>query len=432
MIRRVLSLFLLILFVFLLSCVEREDSVFAATASQSVRIDRLTPLPQEDLTRLKGFAASLTTEQNFGQLFIIHLPWTHKGSETVHLTQAEKNLIREIQPGGVILYAVNLDTLEQVRTLVREIRALCVVPPFIAVDEEGGRVSRLNKIRLPAATRIPPAQTLSDAGPSAIRTAYSIIGLELSIAGINMDFAPVADLPYQTDSDIIGDRAFGKTFEEAANFVSIATKALADQGVVPVLKHFPGHGRSRGDTHFGLQKIEVTWEELLQTDLVPFKRAFAMGAPAVMTAHISYPLVDKYGQPASVSSILIGTKLRQELGFDGLVITDALDMQGIVAATGTDNAAIDAIKAGVDMVLSPGDPIATRDAMRKAVADGRLEMEFIDKAVNRIVRTKERFGILANNEIWTDPAKAATVFGSEVSRRVLSKALLSNSGIVGR
>jgi beta-N-acetylhexosaminidase len=418
----------------LCACSGKTETLASAPPSKQITgsFNPLSPLTKESLAEVEERAKSLNRDQKVGQLFIIHLPWTHDGSKITHLTQAEKNAIRDIQPGGVVLYGVHIATLEQVRTLASEIAALCIIPPFIAVDEEGGRVSRLNNLSSPRATRVPAAAVLARAGPYAVKTAYTVIGRELSLAGINMDFAPVADVPFGTDSDIIGDRALGASFNEAAAYVALATQALSREGVVPVLKHFPGHGRSQGDTHEGVQIIDASWDEMLETDIIPFKRAFSIGAPALMTAHISYPKIEEEALPASISSSIITGKLRTELGFDGVVITDALDMQGIIAASGGKDSAVRALEAGVDMLLSPDDPLRIRRAINEALENGSLDPILIEQALLRILKLKKQFRILDGWTPWPDYRHAVRIFGSGTAQRVLSEALSGKTGFVNR
>lgn len=341
-----------------------------------------------------------------GQTLIVALRWRDDGRPITSLGPAEIALLRELQPGGVSLFAANLSTVAQTRALVRQIRAACRVPPFIAIDEEGGRVSRLATSRAIEATRIPPAETLGGSGAAAVWRAYDIIGDDLSALGVTMDFAPVADIDGNPLSDIVGDRAFANNPQAAAGMVGLAVRALQRHGVCAVVKHYPGHGRSGGDSHFGRQSAAVGWDELRRTDLVPFEAAFAAGAGGVMTAHIEYPNIDPAAVPVSMSATMVGKKLRGELGFAGLVVTDALDMRGILAKGGPGEVARASLSAGVDMLLCPESALEIRDALLKALGEGRLDRGGLRRAYERILAAKDRFGVLAESPAERDDALA--------------------------
>lgn len=328
-----------------------------------------------------------------GQSLIIAMRWDGNGKPIHRLGANEISLLRDIQPGGVILFAPNLKTVSQTRSLIRQIQDVCLIPPFIAIDEEGGRVSRLATSQFIKATRIPPAASLGGSGPTAVWKAYSIIGSELSALGVNMDFAPVADIDENALATVVGDRAFSSNPFIATEMVRLAVIALQEQGVCAVLKHFPGHGRSQGDTHSGKQVVNADWKTLLGFDLLPFKGAINSGVAAMMTAHIEYPQIDARKLPVSMSDIILA-KLQHELGFTGLIITDALDMRGILSSGKPGDVGLASIEAGVDMLLCPENAVQIRDTILNGLTNHKIKEERIKDTYHRILMVKNNFGIL--------------------------------------
>jgi beta-N-acetylhexosaminidase len=366
----------------------------------------------EGAAHLRG----LSRDARVGQLVIVSVRFDQAGAKLRHLDASTRRMLAEVQPGGVILYAHNLDTVPQVRALVQEILDVVAIPPFIVLDEEGGRVSRLHKGERLDATHTPTARALAAAGPAAVRVAYDIIGEQLDALGVTMDLAPVADLDIDPDQRYLGDRAFAADPTTVAASVVIAIDALRARGVVAVLKHFPGHGRARGDSHTGAGVITASRAELA-ADLAPFAAAIDRGAVAVLAAHVGYRAYDPRARLASRSPPILTDLARRQLGFDGLIITDALEMKGSGGAEG--RAAVEAIAAGADMILGPADAIAARDALRRGLADGLLATARVDQAVARVLAIKARFGILTRRRVPGDDATARAHVGSADQARRL-------------
>jgi beta-N-acetylhexosaminidase len=404
----------LILEVLLLSCKPSLQTSSGASDGSLPQVFMAQPLESDQVGRI---LASLGMRERIGQTLLVHLPWVGRGEAGWILDDRQRAFIRNLQPGGIVLYAQHMGTIDQIQALVKDLRSLCVVPPFIAVDEEGGRVSRLATAKGLKATRIPPARILAAVGRAAVSGAYATIGRELWTLGINMDFAPVADLGYQESDSVIGDRSFGTDPELVADMVSAAVDGLQANGVCAVIKHFPGHGRSAGDSHFGKQVVQADWRTLSSQDLVPFRKAIAGGVGGIMTAHIEFPQVDPVSRPVSLSPILLRDKLRGEMAYDGLVITDALDMQGVLAVDSPEDIAVASLAAGVDMLLSPEDPAKVAGAVAEAIRENRLEADAVDQACSRILAVKNRFGLF-DPAAGIRPAIMAKAFiGSESSRR---------------
>lgn len=277
-------------------------------------------------------------------------PFIFGVSSTV-LNDEEKRFLESTQPMGVILFKRNIETLDQVRQLCKTLRAVTGnADLLILIDQEGGRVARLQPPLWPA---FPPAKTFGDMyrkntadGLEAVYANYHKIASDLSALGFNMDCAPVLDVPVAGAHDVIGDRAYDDKPENIAALGRKTAEALLDAGVYPVIKHIPGHGRSMVDSHHDLPKVEASFHELCKTDFVPFKMLNDM--PFAMTAHILYSDIDPE-LPATLSKKAIDKVIRGEIGFQGLLMSDDLGMkalQGDFASLTTQT-----LQAGCDIVL---------------------------------------------------------------------------------
>ena len=269
---------------------------------------------------------------------------------------------REYPVGGILLYGHNILDASQLRTFIRDLRALPGTP-LLSIDEEGGRVSRLA------------------ANPAFDVPRYESI---LKEYGFDIDFAPVADVNTNPDNIVIGTRAFSDDPGAAAPLVAAYVRGLAQTGVRGCLKHFPGHGDTRSDTHYDFASTAKGWEELLACELVPFRAGIEAGAPLVMAAHVAAPAVTGGNEPATLSRTLLTDKLRGELGFDGIIITDALEMGAITRRYGSGEAAVRALEAGADFLLCPLDYCAAFDAVVAAVGSGRITEARLDESLRRI------------------------------------------------
>lgn len=299
--------------------------------------------------------------------------------------------------GGVILFARNCPTLEAVLELVAAARGLGP-DVLVLVDHEGGRVHRL-----PAPfTRFPAAALVGRAGDPALAGAVArAMARELRAAGFDSGLAPVLDCLTDPRSAVIGDRAYGADPERVAACGVAFVEAARAEGLAPVAKHFPGHGRTPLDSHRALPEVDATLAELRRTELVPFRRALAAGCPAVLVAHVRYRALDEVW-PASLSAAVVGGLLRGELGFDGLVVSDDLEMQAVAAAWGVGAAAARFLAAGGDLALvcrTADARTAAVNAVRRAHAEGRLPPDALAAArrrraaLRRIVERAPRPGL---------------------------------------
>ena len=350
----------------------------------------------------------LTLEQKVGQLLIVDL-FSH-GSPILELSDEDAKRIADLAPGGVILYGANLDTVEQTRRISGALQSTAEIPLFIAIDHEGGIVNRLDDSGRIAATTLPSAKTVGSRGdPEWARLLAGVMAGELNALGINMNFAPVADIASNSES-VIGSRSYGAEPSAVAEMVSMAVLGLQEHGVSSVLKHFPGHGAALGDTHTGLVYLPKTLADLSSFELIPFSAGIQAGVDAIMVAHIVVGLPDERNPPATLSSRLLTGVLREKLGFEGVVITDSLTMK---AMAGVESPAVKALLAGADMILRPENPMEVKQEILAAVEEGVISAARIDESVRRILRIKLKRGTGA------PPAPLPELrIGTEENRRI--------------
>jgi len=334
---------------------------------------------------------TLSLEQKIGQLFFIGISGSVVDESTLEL-------LDDISPGGVCLFARNIRDAEQTRDLLDAIRDSAAVPPFLAVDQEGGLVDRLRRIMEP----MPAASKLRSASEASILAA--IIAESLLILGFNMNFAPVVDVTNEERSkhpNGLSSRTFGTSKEDATEFARSFIETIQAKGVVGCLKHFPGLGAARVDSHEELPRVDVTESEFVETDLFPYRELIEPhSAYAVMIAHAAYPEhnLQEIGQdgkliPSSLSHNFISRLLRRELRFEGVVITDDLEMGAILKNYGIGEACKMAIGAGVDMLAICADPEAIREgfqAVMNAAEAGDISLERIEESLARIADAKSR------------------------------------------
>jgi beta-N-acetylhexosaminidase len=289
--------------------------------------------------------------------------------------------------GGIFVNDGNIEDEDQLAELVAAIRERAAGRPLLlSTDEEAGRVSDFRSL----IGGTPSPRRLARRTPTQVRTFAADLGGQLKEHGIDLDLAPLLDLDAGRSDGIIGDRAFSGDPDEAAEYGLAFARGLADAGVVPTVKHFPGHGRSTTDTHKEGQVVDATLEELRETDLAPFQAAVDAGAPVVMLNHLSYEALDP-DLPASMSPATYA--LLREMGFEGVAMTDSIGMGAIYPERDFPEAAVDAVAAGADTVLASGavlrvDPTAAqrmRDALVDAVRDGRLPEQRLSEAAARVV-----------------------------------------------
>ena len=291
--------------------------------------------------------------------------------------------------GGIILYAHNIEDEAQLARFVPEIRAL-KGSPLLCIDEEGGRVARIGRN---SNFQVKTYESMGAIGATGDpQNAYecgNTIGTYLHRYGFDVDFAPVADVNTNPENIVIGARAFSDNPQVAAPMVTNYLQGLKDAGVTGCIKHFPGHGDTKSDTHFGYASSQKTWEEMLDCEMVTFKAGIQWGCQLIMTAHISAPNVTGSDVPSTMSPVILQDKLRRELGYRNIIITDAMEMGAIIQQYSNAEAAVGCIRAGVDIVLGPQVFTEAFDAVVKAVEDGTITEQRIDESVRRILKLKQ-------------------------------------------
>ena len=294
--------------------------------------------------------------------------------------------------GGIILYAHNIDNESQLTTFIPQIRAL-KGSPLLCIDEEGGRVARIGRNSNFNVKTYESMGAIGATGdPANAYECGNTIGTYLKKYGFDIDFAPVADVNTNPDNIVIGMRAFSDKPEVAAPMVVNYLKGLQDAGVTGCIKHFPGHGDTKEDTHYGYAQSMKTWDEMKDCEMVTFKAGIDWGVQLIMTAHISTPNVTGSDIPATMSSIILQDKLRGQLGYKNIIITDAMEMGAITRQYNNAEAAVGTLQAGADIVLGPQNFVQAFDAVVKAVEDGVLSEERIDQSVRRVLRLKKQMG----------------------------------------
>ncbi len=338
---------------------------------------------------------SMTLHEKVCQLFIVTPEELTgiSGAATVG-GAATQAALQDFPVGGLVYFAGNILTPDQCTSMIENTQSYSELGLFIAVDEEGGTVARIGRNPAMGTTSFPDMATVGAQGTDAAYNVGLTIGSEITPFGFNLDFAPVADVNTNPDNPVIGSRAFSSDAEEAAELVASAVQGFRDGGILCCLKHFPGHGDTATDSHYGLAETTKTLDELRETEFLPFQAGIDAGAELVMVGHISTPNITGDSIPASLSSYLVTDILRGELGFDGLVVTDSLSMEAITDQYGSGEAAVLAVQAGVDLLLMPEDLSAAVSALEGAVEDGTISESRIDESVLRILTAKLEYGII--------------------------------------
>lgn len=292
--------------------------------------------------------------------------------------------------GGVILYAHNIEDEAQLSAFISQIRALNG-SPLLCIDEEGGRVARIANNANFEVEKFESMGAIGATGdPQNAYYCGNTIGTYLRRYGFDIDFAPVADVNTNPENIVIGARAFSDNPEVAAPMVTNYLQGLKDAGITGCIKHFPGHGDTKADTHYGYAQSLKTWDEMLNCELITFKAGIQWGTQLIMTAHIGTPNVTGSEVPATMSSFILQDKLRGELGYQNIIVTDAMEMGAITQQYNNAEAAVGTLQAGADIVLGPQNFVKAFDAVVKAVEDGVLTEQRIDQSVRRILRLKNQ------------------------------------------
>lgn len=366
----------------------------AGTNSSDGETDASADKASQIEAKVEEMLAAMPLEDKVAQLFFVTPDALTGVSDVTRAGDTTQSAFDRRPVGGIVLFENNISGPDQLSSFTEGITQISMdragVIPFIAVDEEGGTVLRIAKngnFGLNETGRM--ADVGATGNPAEANAVGSYIGSYLADYGINVDFAPTADVLTNPENTVVRDRAFGSDGDAVAGMVAECVRGLTGYGVSATLKHFPGHGSTTGDSHKGAAVSYRTMDELRETDLKPFAAGIEAGAEFVMAGHISFPNVDTGEDvPATISRYFLTDILRSEMGFEGIILTDALNMQAITDYYSSGDAAIKAINAGVDMILMPASFGDAYSAVQSAAQDGRITEERIDESVRRILRVK--------------------------------------------
>lgn len=342
----------------------------------------------ENLDQYDRIISQMSLHEKVCQMFIV-TPEALTGFDVVTASgDTTRNCLKQYPVGGLIYFSANLESMEQAKEMLsgaKDIQKdLGCIPLFYAIDEEGGDVARCADAL--GTTSFDPMYLYKEMGTdTAYSNAKTIAGDILSV-GFNLDFAPVADTWSNPANTVIGQRAYSDDFAETAELVAAAVRGFSDGGVYCSVKHFPGHGDTAEDSHYGTAVSAKTLDELEQNEYLAFKKGIEAGADMVMMGHITMTSVDQL--PASVSKTMITDELRGKLGYDGVVVTDSLAMGAVTEMYESGELAVKIVDAGADMLLMPQDMKAAVDALEKAVEDGIITEERINESIRRILILK--------------------------------------------
>ena len=361
--------------------VESEDKHIKEIPEKSEEV-----IEEEDMIQIQ--LEEMNLEEKIGQLFIF-------GFDN---NEIDKNIIDIIQKnhiGGFVFFKENIQSVEQGLynlNSLKEINKNNPIPLFLVIDEEGGKVSRLPKPFL----KMPTPKKIGDINDEKISLQYGqILGERVKSLGFNMDFAPVVDINSNPKNPVIGSRAFGSTVDIVVDNSINAMEGISSENIIPVLKHFPGHGDTKIDSHIDIPVIDKSMEELEELELIPFKTAIEAGADSIMIGHILFPKLDE-NNPATLSKNIINGILREKLSFDGVIISDDMTMGAIMENYNVEDAVVEFFKAGGDIALVCYERDIQSNLPQRImdeVKHGNISEEEIDEKVYRILKLKEKYNI---------------------------------------
>lgn len=345
------------------------------------------PTPEERLDEIiNANIEAMPLEDKVAGLFVVTPESITGASAVIQAGEGTRDALARYAVGGLIYFAQNIKSEEQLKEMLANTKQYAKYPVFLAVDEEGGTVARVASAGI--GPIVEPAGDIGATGDTGnAYNAGAAIGGALADLGFNLDFAPVADLA-NVEGSIMEGRAYGTDAGTAAGFVAAMVKGLQEQKVSACLKHFPGIGSSAQDTHNGMASSDRTEEQFRAEELAVFRAGIDAGAQMIMVGHMSAPALTGDNEPCIFSRRLLTDILREEMDYDGVIITDALNMSAVSDYYGADEAAIMAVLAGCDMLLMPEDFEKAYNGILQAVADGNISVERIDDSLRRIYRIK--------------------------------------------
>ncbi len=378
-------LFILMFCLLLPGCIaEKNNDVYT-------KEEKIPPPPaKEDL-----LLSEMTLDEKIYQMMFTTPEAVTGVGQVVAAGEATKTALSEHPVGGLVYFSQNFENPSQTKEMIENTQSFSEIPLFISVDEEGGIVSRLGSNSAMGIKKQPP---MAEIGKSGITEKAYTVGKELSEAliplGFNMDFAPVADVLINKNNSEIGNRSFGSDASLVAGMVEKTVAGMEENGLSATLKHFPGHGSTYNNSHNGRSESERTLDELRQEEFLPFKAGISAGVDFIMVSHMTLVNATEEKAPSSVSQEVITDMLKGELGYKGIIITDAFNMGAIVNEYKAGEAEVKAIKAGADMILMPRDLKIAVNALKAAVAAGEITEERINESVLKILKLKSEKGLI--------------------------------------
>ena len=388
--RRILSLVLIFIMLFCAGCQSKDKEENTAVKTEDLDEATLRGM-SEDITK------DMSLEAKIGQLFIVSLYTLDQGDtkNQQKITSEMKKTIKQYPVGGIVLFSKNMTDADQTKELIDHLQDASDIPLFVSVDEEGGSVARVSSNKEMGVTHYPTAKEIGKTyDEDQIEEMGKTQSSQLKKLGFNMNLAPVADVLTNESNTEVGDRSFGSDAGDVSDIISTLVKSMQKQQISAVLKHFPGSGDTWGNTHMGSAEAEQTIQTLRKIDFKPFEAGIDADADAVMVSHLMLSNVTDEKEPSTLSKRVVTDILRNELDFNGVVMTDAMNMKAITDNYSAGEAAVKALQAGVDVILMPENLSEAYQAVLKAVDDGDIKESRIDKSVERIIYTKLKRGVI--------------------------------------
>ncbi len=362
------------------------------------------PPDNEIISKVEKLLESMTLKEKIGQMLLVQPESLQNSSSEqddeykyniVEFSSQIDEVIKNYPVGGIVFFAGNIKSPSQLVDFIDKLQQSSKIALFIASDEEGGKVSRIANSPEFDVQKFESMQAIGNTKDT--EKAFevgSVIGAYMKQYNFNLNFAPVADVYTNPNNTVIGDRAFGDDPNLVAEMLAAEIEGLHKSGIMSCIKHFPGHGDTKGDTHNGFVSIEKNWEELEKCELIPFKAGIDAQTDMVMISHITAPNITDDGLPSTLSYEMIEDKLRKELDYKGVIITDSMSMGAITERYSSGEAAVLSISAGADIVLMPENFIEAFDSIYEAVNNAVLSEERINESVLRILSLKEKYGLI--------------------------------------
>lgn len=353
--------------------------------------------------KISQVLSSMTIEEKIGQMLILYETHSKVDEEVL-------SLFHKIKPGGIILNQENITTYENTKNYIEKVKSLNDIPLIVSVDQEGGRVQRLQLLEDLAPTYLPSMREIGDTKDSAL--AYEvgkILAKQVKTLGINVVYAPVCDIVTSEQNTGIGNRSFGNTPTLVSSMCTNFARGIEEENVLATYKHFPGHGDTITDSHTSLPIINKSLEEVEDFELIPFKAAIENNAKIIMVGHIAFPNITNDETPASLSKIMITDILKNKLHYNGLVITDALNMKALTDNYSEEEIYTMAVNAGVDLLLMPSNPEKAIEILKENLSEER-----INESVKKILKFK--FTYLENEELLDQSYLSKTSYQETLNR----------------